>query len=395
MFRERSGLSGRLSAAIFWLIMLAAGWVLFTPLGQAGAQAAPKSGSGQPQTILTIVFRDSIGNPLEGVITEVLSYDWGLPIGQAYAVIARGETDKNGVVAFDNSRWPYSGYRVKFTPTAHIKPANSYFLPDSENQYRGYPGITTGGITETQKFVLSGSDGLAYNDLSKEGELPEYQRDPVGGLVKPRVSVMPGKDFLATVLAATATAEARGEPTPTLPPPAAPSPRPGEIQSALIVTPGAALTAASVTTQVSDSKAANPDPTAPAQPATTSVAVAQADLSPAHATGSPTGSSQTGRTPAPAFGQTPAVPTQVSPSSSGNLLVSILLAVFGLACLILFLKFRQRIYPLLGIAANPNPGQPQRKSRPARAKPAANPGPAVGQADQKPEPMDSQSNDKK
>src|SRR4051794_20447622 len=75
----------------------------------------------QNQTTLTIVLRDSLGNPLEGVTTEVHSYDWGVELGKGYAVIARGETDKNGVVAFDNSLWPFSGYRVKFTPTNHTK----------------------------------------------------------------------------------------------------------------------------------------------------------------------------------------------------------------------------------------------------------------------------------
>lgn len=288
----------------------------------------------QSQTVLTIVLRTSLGEPLEGVKTEVLSYDWGMPMGQAYGIIARGETDKNGVVAFDNTIWPFSGYRIKFTPTGHTRPARAYFLPDSDNQYRGYPGISTGGLNETQKFVLSGSDGLIYNDLSADGELPQYQRDPVGGMLNPRVSVMPGQDFVATVLAATATAEANGEPTPTFPPPPAASPRPDQVQPPLTITPvtgsvSTTLAAAAVTTE-----------TKATPPKTTGVVEA------VPVTGA---GSSAGKTAAPA-NQPAAHPAPAPQTGSGNnLVVSVLLAVLGITALVLFWKFRFRIYPLLGI----------------------------------------------
>ncbi len=107
-----------------WL-MLASAWALSILL--VAFAAVPVKA--QARTTLTIVLHNTLGNPLEGVTTEVLSYDWGLEMGQAYSVIAKGETDKNGVVTFDNSPWPFSGYRVKFSPTDHTRPANTYFLP--------------------------------------------------------------------------------------------------------------------------------------------------------------------------------------------------------------------------------------------------------------------------
>lgn len=307
-----------------WLVLMVI-WAL-SLLVIAGA-ALPGSVKAQNASILTIVLRTSLGEPLEGVTTEVLSYDWGLEVGKAYSVIAKGETDKNGVVAFDSTPWPFSGYRVKFTPTGHTRPAKAYFLPDSANQYRGYPGISTGGITETQKFVLSGSDGLTYNDLSADGQLPEYQRDPVGGMLNPRVSVMPGQDFLASVAAATSTAEARGEPTPTIPPPAAASPRPGQIQAGLTMTPGTSVSQASLSANTTS---------------VVSTAIGTAQPQPTAATGK--------ATPA----QRAAVANQnqadsSKPKTESNTLFSALLAITGVTALIVFWIFRFRIYRLLGI----------------------------------------------
>lgn len=293
----------------------------------------------QAHTVLTIVLRDSLGNPLEGVLAEVLSYDWGRPMGQAYGIIARGETDKNGVVAFDNTIWPFSGYRIKFTPTNHTKPANTYFLPDDQNQYRGYPGISTGGLTETQRFVLSGSDGLIYNDLSTDGELPQYQRDPVGGMLNPRVSVMPGQDFVATALAATATAAARGEPTPTFPPPPAASPRPDQVQPSLIVTPGTGTSTAPVSTVTTHAVVSPAIQTATVTAAKTTGVIAAVPATGTINSGSskPKGATQ------------PAKQVTSAASGGSNLFVSIILATVGIVVLALFWKFRFKIYPLLGI----------------------------------------------
>ena len=320
----------------------------------------------QNQTVLTIILRTSLGEPLEGVEAEVLSYDWGMPMGQPYAIIARGETDKNGVMAFDNSKWPFSGYRVKFTPTNHTKPTNAYCLPDDQNQYRGYPGISTGGVTETQKFVLSGSDGLIYNDLSSDGELPQYQRDPVGGMLNPRVSVMPGQDFVATALAATRTAEARGEPTPTFPPPPAASPRPGEVEAPLTITPVAKNPAlAPATTQAA--------PTTDVVGAVVTAVVTSpppvTNPLPSAAASTPTARA----TQASAPSATRATDQPVSqPSKSGtDLLGSILLAVAGIAALAAFWKFRFKIYALLGIEVAPKnrpTKQINRAKQPAKPK---------------------------
>lgn len=317
-------------AIMFGIAWIVAGVLISMSRFSVEAQSQNQIQS-QNQTVLTIVLRTSLGEPLEGVRTEVLSYGWGRPMGQAYGIIARGETDKNGVVAFDNTNWPFSGYRIKFTPTNHTIPARAYFLPESDNQYRGYPGISTGGIMETQKFVLSGSDGLIYNDLSADGELPEYQRDPVGGMLNPRVSVMPGQDFVATVLAATATSEARGEPTPTFPPPPPASPRPEQVQSPLTITPGPDAVS---TTRAADSF------TVTATSAKTTGVVAAVPIT--------SGGNSAGKTAAPA--NQPATRQAASATQgSSNLLISILLAVLGITALVLFWKFRFKIYQLLGI----------------------------------------------
>lgn len=332
---------------------------------QIQKNSTPTPTPGQSQAVLTIVVRDSMGNPLEGLVCEVLSYGWGLQINEAYAIIARGETDKNGVVAFDDSRWPNSGYRFKFSPTDHLKPPNTYILPDSDNQYRGFPGAVVGGRTETQRFVLSGSDSVFYNDISKEGQLPEYQRDTIAGMEKPRVSVMDGADYLATAIAATLTAEARGEPTPTIPAPPSPSPRPGEVQPALTVTPGQALTAAAAKTAGSAIKpATTPTAKTPTVLATTTsgaqtttVVVAQAVPSPSlTAPGGFTGTAAI-RTSGSSQATTEAASTDpdktgTSPNGS-NLFVSIMLAILGIGCLVLFWRFRFSIYPLFGIEASP------------------------------------------
>jgi hypothetical protein len=343
----------------------------------AQAQTAyPTATPGEPIAVLTIVLRDSIGNPLEGVTCEVLSYGWGLQINEAFAVIARGETDKKGVVAFDDSRWPNAGYRFRFTPTDHVKPVGTYFLPDDQNQYRGYPGAVVGRKTETQRFVLSGSDSVVYNDISKEGQSPAYQRDPIAGLAKPRTTLMDGKDYIASVVAATSTAEARGEPTPTIPPPPSPSPRPGEIQPALTVTPEAAFTAAAATAKANETASVGNSPSI--NPATTTIqsTVTATDKG---STAKSMGESatqvaivKTDPTFTQFAGISAATPkdsaiTTKSPNNSSNLLVSILLAVSGVVCLALFWKFRFRIYPLFCIeASQPNHRKNKKAKNPDR-----------------------------
>lgn len=362
MFRKNLKVKVEISATRIRFTIIAG--LLFTvflssskPVAQAQT-AYSTATPGEPVAVLTIVLRDSIGNPLEGVTCEVLSYGWGLQINEAFAVIARGETDKNGVVAFEDSRWPNVGYRFKFTPTDHVKPAGTYFLPDDQNQYRGYPGAVVGGKTETQRFVLSGSDSVVYNDISKEGQSPAYNRDAVAGLEKPRTTLMDGKDYIASVVAATSTAEARGEPTPTIPAPPSPSPRPGEIQPALIVTPQAILTAAAATAEANGTVGEGNSPSVSSTTMTIQSTVAAAStVATATSTAEPATQVAIAQTN-PAFTQVSGVSTSTSddstlistnPNNSNNLLVSTLLAVFGVVCLVLFWKFRFKIYPLFGI----------------------------------------------
>jgi hypothetical protein len=262
----------------------------------------------------------------------------------------------------------HSRYRFKFTPTDHVKPAGTYFLPDDQNQYRGYPGAVVGGKTETQRFVLSGSDSVVYNDISKEGQSPAYNRDAVAGLEKPRTTLMDGKDYIASVVAATSTAEARGEPTPTIPPPPSPSPRPGEIQPALTVTPEAVLPAAAVTSRANGT--ASPGNSPSIIPATT---IIQSTVTAASIVATTELTTQVAiAQPNPTFTQVSGVITSTpddstlsstNPNNSSNLLVSILLAVFGIVCLVFFWKFRFRIYPLFGIEASQPSSSKKKKAR--------------------------------
>lgn len=271
------------------------------------------------QEVLTILLRDSHGDPLQGVLCEVLSYDWGRPMGQPYGVIARGETDKNGVVAFEVGAWPHSGYRFKFTKTNHTLPADTFFEDAEMNQYRGYPAATVGGRTEGQRFLIA-SDGLAYNDLSEEGQKPDYEKNPVGGLEKPRMTILPSEDFLATVRAGTATAGAAGLPSPTRP--ARPAATPAFPQAALNVTPAALLpTATAAPVQGQSGEVVN-IPTAPAVRATQTHSNRPGSVA---GKNEPTGKAE------------------------NNLFSSLLMALAGVICFGVFWKFRRYIYPWLGI----------------------------------------------
>jgi hypothetical protein len=172
---------------------------------------------------------------------------------------------------------------------------------------------------------------------------------------------MDGKDYIASVVAATSTAEARGEPTATIPAPPSPSPRSGEIQLALTVTPEAAFTAAAATAKANETTSAGNSPSI--NPATTTIqsTVTATDKgSTAKSMGGPATQVAVAQTD-PTFTQVSEINTPTSsdsaittksPDNSSNLLVSILLAVFGVVCLVLFWKFRFRIYPLFGIEAS-------------------------------------------
>ncbi len=310
----------------------------------------------QGRSVLTVKLRDSIGNPLEAVRCEVLSYDWGLVVGQPYSIIARGDTDKTGAVAFDVSAWPRSGYRFKFSKTQHTRPADTFFEDENKNQYRGYPGATVGGRSEIQKFVLSG-DGLAYNDISQEGSSPDYAKDPVGGLEHSRVTIMPSGDFLATVAAATATAGARGEPLPTRPKAPAYTPAPGVIQPALnplvknnnsTVSSTTGLPA-QVEVQKAENKTRGTAGTGRLDPATS----AESTFPAAASTAKSDGSSSRASSGATNTSSSSVSPAKVSAEPGSNLLGSALLALLGLTCFGLFWKFRTRLYPWLGIETTP------------------------------------------
>lgn len=164
---------------------------------------------------LTIVLRDSHGVPIQNARAEILSYDWQVPLGQPYTAIAEGLTSTTGEISFFVGNYPRSGYRFRFSKTTQTLPADTFFESKENNQYRGYPAAVIGGRTERKYFVLA--SGLAYNDLSSGQGLPDWEKNPVGGLDKSRVSPMPAEAYLATVVAGTAQARASGQPAPTRP----------------------------------------------------------------------------------------------------------------------------------------------------------------------------------
>ncbi len=268
---------------------------------------------------LTVVVRDSYGKALAGVSCEVLSYDWGLQVGQAYGVIARGETDLKGSVTFDASNWPNSGYRFKFSPTPRLNPANTFFDPN--NQYRGYPAAYVGGKAETQYFFIA-ADGLPYNDLSEGQGAPTFQRDPVGGLDQPRLTLMPSQNYLATVKAGTLAAQARGEPTSTLPPP--PLPFKG-VAGPLTLTPGA-------NTVPAESNTGQATPGATVTGVVSQTTGVRAVSSPTYGNNLPVSNPQ---------------------AATGNLLGSIFMAILGVGSFYLFLKYQHWLYFWLGLERQP------------------------------------------
>ena len=338
------------------------GTLLFLIPGLAQAQTAPGAGAG---SILTVIVRDSYGKPLSGAKCEVLSYDWGRAYGKAYAVIAAGETNGDGAVAFEESSWPHSGYWFRFTPTDHTRPANTYFLPEEQNQYRGYPAavvgawglpqIQSGPIQETEYFVIA-ADGLAYTDLARGKGSPAFERDPVGGMTLSRVSpqAMSSQNYLATARAATATAFANGVPTQTLPPPpvtfsgmaAGPlpiTPNPGSGSGpagggggGTTTTPSVASAQALVTT--TQTSLLLPTPLYTAQ--NTSQQQPQKD------------------------GQNQPAQSQGHKSDGFS---SVLLALFGITCLFFFFVYRRRIYSWLGVdlalVELPNRSKPTTKAK--------------------------------
>jgi hypothetical protein len=346
-FREKNML---LSSVVLAALILGSSLAIFS----TEPNVAKAKGQPSQKAVLTILLRNSHSKSLGGAICEVLSYDWGLETGKPFSVIARGETNTSGVVAFDVTDWPRSGYRFRFSPTPRLSPSDTYIVPESENQYRGYPAaVIGGGTSETQRFFIA-SDGLAYNDQSASpNDPPTSKRDPVGGLAQPHVTIMASADFLATVKAGTATAIASGAPTPTFPPPP-PSRAPGYVQSALTLTPSSGQ--ATVTVGVSSTLPVETRiATVPAQAPTGVPQTSSAALVPTLAVDS---NAERGKSAA---------------SGSPDLLSSLLLAGGGLLCLILFWRFRFQLYRILGIEVVSPERRPRQLSARKTAKDAPNP----------------------
>jgi hypothetical protein len=279
-------------------------------------------------SVLTIMLRNSHAEVLGAVDTEILSYDWGRNIGQAYTVVAKGVTDVNGVVAFDVSAFPRSSYRIRFNTTPDTKPEGTYIEPDTTNHFRGYPLTTLGAMTEVQAFVLW--SGNVYPDLSRGQGLPEWSKALESG-IPPAHTHVPSEMYYQTVKIATAKAIVwEGKPTATRPPPPTPF---KTVQAALTVTPSAPIP----TSTPNDTKG-------------------QIVVGAAFNTPPPT--QVTSAVAAPK----PPVKTKEEP----NLFRSILLALFGIGSVVLFWKYRFKVYRFMGVAATPTAKKPKLKANTKR-----------------------------
>ncbi len=315
--------------------------ILFGGGTWANTAAAASPTPTSQQQILTIVVRDSHGQPLAGVTCEVLSNGWGNKSGQGITVIASGDTTQDGQVAFDVTKWPHSTYSVNFKSTDHLNPANTYFAPEYNKQSQAYAEAIFGGATETSYFVV-GSDGRNYPDKAKGKGPPDYDTNAPGGdggegNVPPGFTPISGQAYLATAMAGTVRAVQFGTPNPTVPQPAAPTNN--TPQGAILATTIFDLPAATSTSN------------------TTSQAGAGA------ASSVMTQSNNTPPAPAPANNQ--------EGGTLASTLFAGLLAVFGVTCLVLFLIFRAQIYRILftfaGIQIYDKPRTPKRR-RPAKNK---------------------------
>jgi hypothetical protein len=313
------------------------------------------------QTILKVVLREyQQGRPVSGARMEILSHNWQVPVGQPYAVIARGETDAEGAVSFDVTTWPSNGYRFRFSPTARTQPAGLYFMPENENQFRGYPGNIIEGSAAAQRgetlqtlyFVLV-TNGLVENDLSFGQGRPQYQQavPEVGYGYYAGFTPVDGKSYVATALAGTATARQRGEPDPTRPPPPPPY-TPGNPQQALSAgtqpVAGSTQTSGVVATGTQTSGAGasgtqngtqNPSANTTFEPGNTQ-GTQNTQISPSGTLPSAQ------KTPVPTIFGSPGLEV-------GQRIIQTLLALGALAFLIIFLRYRQQFYRLVGFDTRP------------------------------------------
>ena len=144
--------------------------------------------------------------PLAKVACEILSYDWGRPLGQPYAVIARDQTNQAGQIAFEVSQWPRSGYLFRLSlPTSEAKARPAQFhqaeleATSLEQEQPGRIWLTIGGQSEHLALVLD-PQGQLYLDRPADGI---RARTNGGGAVQasgpehPHTTPVPQATFLA------------------------------------------------------------------------------------------------------------------------------------------------------------------------------------------------------
>lgn len=181
-------------------------------------------------------LRDEKHRPLAGVECEILSYDWGRPSGQPYAVIARGQTNQAGLMAFEVSTWPRSGYQLRVgLPRMAGENINSAQPYHSEPELFGRIWLTIGGHSEQIALVLD-SNGQLYLDRpvdSTGGEISQPAKTEASGPDQPHTTPVPSATWLAQ---ATNRLDSKGGPQLVVYPAPFFGPTPSGVQTALALT---------------------------------------------------------------------------------------------------------------------------------------------------------------
>jgi hypothetical protein len=189
-------------------LLLGLGVILVVILTPSSLKARAAILKPDPPQVVEVKLRDDQGQSLAQTRCEVLSYDWGKPVGQPYAVIFKGQTDQTGQVAFEVNAWPRSGYLFRvvqdFNPEVASREKSGPHQSETENEgSQGYSEqigsiwLTIGGQNE-QLFLVVDPAGQLYIDLNPTG-LPRYQASSASGPDQTHTTPLAAATFLAQV----------------------------------------------------------------------------------------------------------------------------------------------------------------------------------------------------
>lgn len=189
-------------------LLLGLGVILVVILTPSSLRARAAILKPDPPQVVEVKLRDHQGQPLARIQCEVLSYDWGKPVGQPYAVIFKGQTDQTGQIGFEVNAWPRSGYLFRvvkdFNPEVASGKESGPHHSETENEAgQGQPEqigsiwLTIGGQNEQLFFVID-PQGQLHIDLNPTG-LPHYQASSASGPDQTHTTPLAAATFLAQV----------------------------------------------------------------------------------------------------------------------------------------------------------------------------------------------------